>query len=255
MISQIEISTHCQFNCFYCAGREMPQKHMDMDMFESILNVIPRDITSAILQGEGEPFLNKNIWAMCRKLGQINITPYTITNGGFSFTTAFLHKIKKYFPRIGISIDTINPVFSEKIGRFKLHKILDSLNKLLAVYQPDEIDIYTVILSKDNVNEVKRYITKYGNINHIVQGLQIKDDYVKKYPFNIRNLAYNYRCRYIENDLMRFYNINGIEMPCCFIKDTSSYKSINHTRTLLNNKQLPLSCSGCREIITSFQSN
>lgn len=70
MIIQIEVSTHCQFNCFYCAGRKMPQQHMDMMTFDSIIKKCPSNTNSAILQGEGEPFLNKNIWQMCQQLQQ-----------------------------------------------------------------------------------------------------------------------------------------------------------------------------------------
>lgn len=34
---QIEVTTHCNMSCFYCAGRTMSQRHIAFDLFESIL--------------------------------------------------------------------------------------------------------------------------------------------------------------------------------------------------------------------------
>jgi molybdenum cofactor biosynthesis enzyme MoaA len=58
---QFEITTRCNFTCFYCAGRHMRQGDMLYETFAALLerdiaihgvpNVVP-------LQGEGEPTLH-----------------------------------------------------------------------------------------------------------------------------------------------------------------------------------------------------
>ena len=40
MLFQLEVTTHCTFTCFYCAGREMPQRHMGWAVFEMVLGRI-----------------------------------------------------------------------------------------------------------------------------------------------------------------------------------------------------------------------
>ena len=40
MFFQIEVTTHCSFTCFYCAGRDMPQRHMGWPVFERVLEHI-----------------------------------------------------------------------------------------------------------------------------------------------------------------------------------------------------------------------
>ncbi len=47
---------------------------------------------------------------------------------------------------------------------------------------------------------------------------------------------------------MRFFTIDGIELPCCFIKDVSKFTSVQHLKHQLQQQQVPDACSGCREI-------
>lgn len=110
--------------------------------------------------------------------------------------------------------------------------------------------MFTVALTKDNVLEVKKHIKQFGKINHISQGLQPKDDYMKLYPFQKGEQTYTYDCKYINNNSMRFYSVTGIEMPCCYIKDTSKFQSIDKIRKTLHKKHVPACCTGCREIIS-----
>jgi hypothetical protein len=49
---------------------------------------------------------------------------------------------------------------------------------------------------------------------------------------------------------MRYYDIEGREMPCCFIKDVSTFTSIDALADSLLQGVVPPPCAGCREIMT-----
>jgi hypothetical protein len=41
--------------------------------------------------------------------------------------------------------------------------------------------------------------------------------------------ALTYRCRYPDENSMLFFNINGVDMPCCSIKKVDQYESREHS--------------------------
>lgn len=47
---------------------------------------------------------------------------------------------------------------------------------------------------------------------------------------------------------MRFSNLQGIEIPCCYIKDTSKFTSTEDIKHALDNHTVPEVCSGCRQL-------
>ena len=47
---------------------------------------------------------------------------------------------------------------------------------------------------------------------------------------------------------MRYYTLDGIELPCCFIKDAASFGSTTELRSSLAAGQVPKVCVGCREV-------
>jgi MoaA/NifB/PqqE/SkfB family radical SAM enzyme len=61
MLVQFEITTRCNFDCFYCAGRAMRQGDMSYEVFIDLLaRHVERNGTpdTVSLQGEGEPTLH-----------------------------------------------------------------------------------------------------------------------------------------------------------------------------------------------------
>ncbi len=242
---QIEVTTVCNYQCFYCAGRDMPQKHMDMDLFKDILRRIPPGKHRVSLQGEGEPTMHPNFWEMVELVTGMEHIPYTITNGSRIEPA----QIARYFPRIGISLDTIDPNEAQRIKRYKLHQVLKKLGDLLKVYEARRIVIHTVDYGQD-IAPLKSYLAGLGITKHVVQPLQIKDDYAYRYKEMVAAPAKkcSYSCGFVNAPIMRFYNLNGIEMPCCYIKDASKFVSIEDIKNSLDNKIVPSACSGCREI-------
>ena len=246
MFFQIEITTKCNYRCFYCAGRQMPQRHMKQEVFDGILSGMPGGRHTVSLQGEGEPTVHPRFWALVDQVARRGHIPYTITNGSL-IEPELAHR---RFPNLGVSLDTLDATEAQRIGRLKLPEMLANLNTLIRVMGPGRIVLHTVDTGQD-LSSVKRYARAHG-LRHLIQPLQRKDDYARCYPGlaleATRPVAAAGPCRYLEGDFMRFFNIEGVEFPCCFIKDASGYAGITDLRQRMRAGEVPGACRGCAEI-------
>jgi len=226
----------------------MIQKHMELDVYRRILDSAPANLEYISLQGEGEPILNKSIWTMAGLAKQRQIPTYTITNAAYRLTERLAKAMDIHFDRIGISLDTINVNFASRIGRINLPRTMNTLENLIGRLGAERIDVYTVALSRKSVDEVRRYIAGFSGVRHIIQPLQSKDDYQINYRIQDDRREPDFRCRYLENNLMRYFDIDGIEMPCCILKNPENYQSIDLIKNQLLSNTVPGCCSGCREL-------
>jgi MoaA/NifB/PqqE/SkfB family radical SAM enzyme len=252
---QIELTTICNFACFYCAGRDMPQRHMDMAVFDAIIDRLPppgaHGVVTVSLQGEGEPTLHPRFWDMVDAVRAKGHDTYTITNG----TRVDAGLFSAGLSSVGVSIDTADPQEAERIGRFNLPKVLANFEALLRAMGPDRVVVHTVHYGQA-VAPLQAYLRQLGVRRHIVQPLQVKDDYARRYADQaqavLRRLApppvTQFRCGFLDTPRMRFFDIEGREMPCCFIKDASIYTSIDDLRQQLAQRRVPPACAGCREL-------
>lgn len=252
MYAQIEITTVCNFSCFYCAGRQMPQQHMPINLFRGILESLQQTENCKVsLQGEGEPTLHPDFTSMVEMVRQAGHTPYSIINGSHIDAKS----IKELFPEIGVSLDTLDPVEAERIGRYNLQQVLDGIERLISVMGTGRIILHTVNYGQ-SLELLNRFAASRKLYRRVVQPLQPKDDYRFRYPdLGIRpgKWAYRLRCRYLEQPLMRYFDVNGLELPCRYIKDTSQFISTQHTLTTMRQRQLPGCCAGCREIMVRLR--
>jgi MoaA/NifB/PqqE/SkfB family radical SAM enzyme len=219
---------------------------MSLNLFGRIIDALPGKGMSINLQGEGEPLLHPQFGDIVRITTEKGHQPYVITNG----TRLPPKLINKYFPSIGISIDTIDHPLAEKIGRLNLSKVLRNINTLIeSGYPAKRIIVHTVSFGQ-NLEMLREYVTNLGVIHHIVQPLQIKDDYRYRYERVIKfeRPALKYRCRYLDENSMLFFNIDGVDMPCCFIKKVDQYESREHIEETLAKGVVPECCAGCREL-------
>jgi MoaA/NifB/PqqE/SkfB family radical SAM enzyme len=239
---QIEVTTRCNFTCFYCAGRDMPQQDMSIDQCIAIIDShvarfgVPSEVS---LQGEGEPTLNRSFFAMAAYAKNIGAEPYTITNGTYKYPEQF----KESFSSIGVSIDTLDPIEADRIGRHNLPRVLDFVD---AISTTLKVVIHSVALSP-SVRDVADWCASRG-FKHVVQPLQVKPDYQYRYPQLVvmKRPPKLFQCAYLKHDLMRYHTIDNKELPCFCIKDTSHFLSIDDLRDQLSSKQVPHSCTGCR---------
>ena len=258
MYSQLEITTRCNFACFYCAGRDMPQQDMAWDTFTGIVDSIAQPGSTVSLQGEGEPSLHPRFWDMVAYVHTKRHQPYTILNG----SRVDVPRIARLFPQIGISLDTLDATVAEKIGRFNLAKVLANLEALCAAMGPQRIVIMTVDLGQP-LKELRAWVQQRGFASHVVQPLKTKADYARRYEKLLVRVpaAYDLKaeapstpaavprtCRFLHQDIMRYYTCSGLALPCCFIKDTEGIESIAGLRAMLAHGNVPKGCAGCEEL-------
>ncbi len=241
---QIEVTTRCNYSCWYCAGRHMKQKDMSWDIFVSICDKIPKGST-VNLQGEGEPFLWQYFWDAVKYLRQLDIVPFVITNG----TIIDVELINKYFPKIAITIDSLIEQESIKNGRFNIEKVKTNVEKLASVMQ-DRITIYTVDTGID-IGQLKLWVESI-NVNHLIKSLEQKSDYIKFYPSNYKQSNFKSSmlpyCSYLTSNEYKFWNVDGIELPCCYIKENAQDFKRHEALKSFSSGIIPSSCFGCSKI-------
>ncbi len=237
---QIEITTRCNFDCFYCAGRLMPQDDMPWETFVSL---IERHIArngrpdTVILQGEGEPTLHPDFFRMAQWLSEQGIAIYSITNGSYRQPERFIG----LFSRLGVSLDTLDEAQAHKIGRHRLPRVLDFIH---AAGPHLELSIHSVA-NGEQTNRIAAWCQQQG-YRHIVQPLQGKPDYARRYlpqPLPVANGGFC--CPFLSSPRLRYYTVAGIEMPCCFIKDVSVYSGLQSLQELNGGRVWPACCVGC----------
>lgn len=198
------------------------------------------------LQGEGEPTVHPRFWEFVRELTDCSHTPYTITNGSL-IDPELAHR---YFPRLGFSVDTLDTVEADRIGRLKLPEALKRLDALLALMGPQRIIVHTVDYGQE-LEPLKAFIAT-RDLRHIIQPLQRKADYARRYPDLVSASpspeTISGPCRYLTSNQMRYFNIDGTEFPCCYIKDPAGYQGIDDLRQRMSKGMVPQVCTGCAEI-------
>lgn len=101
----IEPTTRCNFNCWYCVGRHMKQEDIDVNNFAKVLDNFPSVKTIALV-GEGEPLLHKDFFTMAHMAKDRGIRVMIISNGS-AFSQSVIKKIcEAQIAYIGISIDS-----------------------------------------------------------------------------------------------------------------------------------------------------
>lgn len=239
---QIEVTTHCNFTCFYCAGRAMPQRHMPLTLFDNILRRLPPRSLVVSLQGEGEPMLHPDFWEMVSRVRTLGHRPYTITNGS---AMAHPEQVAAAFHDIGISIDSLDAAEAERIGRTHLDRVLRNLDRLLELIPASRVIVHTVDLGQP-LDEVRAFVAKKG-LRHVIQPLQRKEDYRRTYPTAIPASTHDRKgiCMHLRRPHMRYFNIEGVEIPCSFIKDVSSYRGVQALYDDFASRRVPECCRGC----------
>ena len=220
---------------------------MPFDKFKDIISshIIKYGVPKVVnLQGEGEPTLNSSFFAMADYVLSRGSIPYVITNG----TSKYPEKFSKVFKSIGVSVDSINSVEAESIGRPNLNATLN----FISAVKPTEVIVHSVrgAVPLESTHNVISWC-RANSLKHIVQNLQGKEDYANRYPDKVVfvKTPVHFSCGFLDRDIMRYYNVDGKELPCCFIKDVSSYSDIKTLRLELYNKKTPIVCRGCSNLV------
>lgn len=226
----------------------MPQQHMSDEVMRDIQERLTPGKHVVSLQGEGEPTLHPRFWEWAECLISKGYVPYTITNG----SRINAENADKYLPTLGVSLDTVDMAEATRIGRLKLDTVLDNLDRLLDRMGKERLIIHTVDYGQP-MEALKLYLRARGLFRHVVQPLQSKTDYAAHYPVHVissnhkQHRAYGV-CRYLKKSPMRYFDIAGVELPCCFIKDTREYPGRDVLCRQMETGEIPKVCEGCREI-------
>lgn len=104
----LEPTTRCNFNCWYCIGRHMKQEDIQLDNFAAALDHFPALKTLALV-GEGEPLLHKDFFVMARLAKARDIRVMIISNGSALSRSVVKELCETGVDYVSVSIDSANP--------------------------------------------------------------------------------------------------------------------------------------------------
>ncbi len=130
-VLNLEPTTLCNFKCWYCIGRHMPQAELAFEDYERILDHIP-GLQMIALVGEGEPLMHKRFFDMVRLAKERGLRVSTNSNGS-AFSESVIHKIcESGLDYISVSIDSIDPQrFAESRVAGDLEKVWAGIERLV----------------------------------------------------------------------------------------------------------------------------
>lgn len=215
---------------------------MELEVFEKILASIPEG-SPVSLQGEGEPLLWPHFEHVLQTYGD-RYKFETITNGTIVKDLSKLH-------RLGVSIDSLDSKVAAENGRANLDKVVGN-----AILYRNLLRCPIRILSVDTghlFDDLKAWC-KFHDMEHVVQPLQMKEDYIKVYPRKLGDpyvvYAYipvkRYTCTAGFTGKPMYWNVDGLALPCCFTKDISEFTDCHNVHFRMEAGVAPSTCRGCR---------
>ncbi len=189
-VLNLEPTTLCNFNCWYCIGRHMKQGELAFEDFAAVLDNFPT-LKMIALVGEGEPLMHKHFFDMVRVAKERGIRVSTISNGS-AFSQSVIKKIcDSGLDYISISIDSVDPeTFAQSRIDGDLNKVWAGIERL-AKYRNENGFKYPVIglkgtLFTDTRNEMPLILSeakKRGvDVVEAFQPLNPKKTYAEIYP-------------------------------------------------------------------------
>jgi hypothetical protein len=217
---------------------------MTAETFMGILDKLPDTVKWVNLQGEGEPLLHPQFFDFARIIKKRGYGLKTITNG--SHPDFML--LGKYFPIIGVSLDTLDPIESIRVGRTQPKKVMENIKTYLNEYGPGRMVIHVVNYGQP-MQALRDFLIE-NRLPAVEQPLQSKLEYQQYYPPELR-VVYSTghkMCRNLKDKQFLFYNVNGLARPCCFIRSPDPCVTITSLEQDFKNNQVPLVCRGCSKL-------
>jgi len=192
--AQIEPTSVCNLKCEMCVREKIgvPIGTMKFEDFKKILDKL--DCLFKIhLSGQGEPFLNPDIFKMIRYANKRGILVNTTTNGSV-LTKKIIDEICGVeIGEISISLDSTNKETYEKIRKgANFEKVTENVKNLTSELKRRKrgtIVSFAIVILKENFEEIPDFAKlayKAGVKKIIFQTVQNKVDYVDKYNKKIK---------------------------------------------------------------------
>jgi radical SAM protein with 4Fe4S-binding SPASM domain len=189
VVAQIEPTSMCNLRCAMCIRDKIgvPIGTMSFEDFKKILDKL--DCLFKIhLSGQGESFLNKDLFKMIHYANSRGIIVNLNTNATL-FTEEIIEKIcNEDIGEIAISIESTKKKEYEKIRKgANFDKVMESVKKLNSALKENKrktIVSFAVTILKENIEEMPEFVLfakKVGIKKIIAQTIQEKEDYFKNY--------------------------------------------------------------------------
>jgi MoaA/NifB/PqqE/SkfB family radical SAM enzyme len=197
LILNLEPTTKCNFNCWYCVGRHMKQEELTLASFETILNNCP-GVQLLALVGEGEPLLHRDIFSMIGLAKKKDLLVYSLTNGSLINQKTIPRICASGLDYLAVSIDSTNKdTFAESRIRGDLIQIWENLDRLQDYKRAHgltspHVSIKGTIFphTREEIPQIIEEAKKHGaEFVEYFQPLNPKSSYVSLYPINKRALA------------------------------------------------------------------
>ena len=186
----IEPTTRCNFNCWYCIGRHMKQADIEVADFGNMLNNFPKLKTIALV-GEGEPLMHKGFFVMAQMARERGIRVMIISNGS-AFSQSVIEQLcETEVAYVSISIDSYDPdTFASSRLDGELAKVWRGIRKLRDYrdahgYSFPKIALKGTLFSHtiDQLPQIVEEAKKHGvEIFESFQPLNPMKSYIKIYP-------------------------------------------------------------------------
>ncbi len=150
------MTTHCNQSCKYC-HRFLDINDLSDIEYHQILEKLITYKVDYITLGGGEALLINNIEQLINKMYNAKIRIKLVTNG-LLITPKLKRTILNKISNITFSIDSLNEITNENLGRGKNHyeNIRASLDLLNSMKNPPEVCINTVI-TKINIVDIQEF--------------------------------------------------------------------------------------------------
>lgn len=126
----LEPTTRCNFNCWYCVGRHMEQADITPQTFEAVLKHFP-NLQALALVGEGEPLMHKGFFEMAAAARDRGIRVLTISNGSTLSSSNVAKLCEAGVAYISISIDSVDAqTFASSRLDGRLEQVLAGMQRL-----------------------------------------------------------------------------------------------------------------------------
>jgi tungsten cofactor oxidoreducase radical SAM maturase len=252
----IELTQHCNLNCAACFRSNWTKEpvHMSRDVFDKVLNEAKAANTISVV-GVGEPTAHPEFSAFSRLLAHENME---LTSNAYQWNEEALETILTLYKKVTVSVDGLSESFLNARG-FDFEIMAENVQRLISEKKAKGAKTPIVhahlVLSTDNVNDIKKLVPKLkaiGFAKFIISHLlpQTEDDkdkivytpYLDKelrafvnawypigpsnqIPMKIPQSKFNaeHRCDFVENGAL-FITANGDVSPCFrFAHDGQEY--------------------------------
>jgi radical SAM protein with 4Fe4S-binding SPASM domain len=166
---------------------------LTFDGFKRIISKLPT-LKRVLLQGQGEPFLNKELLKMINFAAKRNIAVSTCTNA--TLLNAKIAELLCFsgLSKLAISLDSHNKKTYEYIrGGADFNRVINNIKDLIKLrdkFNRNLLISFQVTLMKNNISNLHKYLIfahRFGIQQVTFQRIQSMESFKRKYPMSLKD--------------------------------------------------------------------